>query len=201
MPLLIILDKKSEIKRCLLMKLEKLIKLITAALFTAIICVATYIVQIPMPATGGYVNLGDCFVLTAGIFLGLGYGALAAGLGSALADVIAGYMQYAPATFVIKAFMAVVVYFGYRALKKALNGKLLAVAKLLAAVAAEAIMVIGYFGYEAVILKYGIGAAASIPGNIIQGAVGAVAAIALVTALEAASKKSKTLSSFFKEGK
>ena len=54
------------------MKSNKLIKLITAALFMALICVATYIVRIPMPATGGYINLGDCFVLTAGIFLGLG---------------------------------------------------------------------------------------------------------------------------------
>lgn len=182
------------------MKFEKLTKLITAALFTAIICVATYIVQIPMPATGGYVNLGDCFVLTAGIFLGLGYGALAAGLGSALADMIAGYMQYAPATFVIKALMAIAVYLIYKALKNAFGGRLPAVAKLIASVAAEAIMVLGYFGYEGVILQYGMGAAASIPGNIIQGAVGAIAAIALVTALESAAKKSKTLSTFFKEG-
>ena len=72
------------------MKLEKMKKLISAALFSAIICVATYIVQIPMPATGGYVNLGDCFVLTAGMMLGAGYGALAAGLGSALEDMLAG---------------------------------------------------------------------------------------------------------------
>ena len=182
------------------MKFEKLIKLITAALFTAIVCVATYIVQIPMPATGGYVNLSDCFVLTAGIFLGLGYGALAAGLGSALADMIAGYMQYAPATFVIKALMAIVVCLIYRALKKAFNGKYNIAAKLIASIAAEAVMVLGYFGYESVILGYGLGAAGSIPGNIIQGAVGAVAAIALVTALEKASTKSKTLSTFFKEG-
>lgn len=180
------------------MKFEKLLKLITAALFTAIICVATYVVQIPMPATGGYVNLGDCFVLTAGIFLGAGYGALAAGLGSALADMIAGYMQYAPATFVIKALMAVVVCLIYKALKKTFTGGLSAVAKLIAAVAAEAVMVLGYFGYEAVILQYGLGAAASIPGNILQGAVGAAAAIALVTALESAAKKSKTLSAFLK---
>lgn len=180
------------------MKFEKLLKLITAAIFTAIICVATYIVQIPMPATGGYVNLGDCFVLTAGIFLGMGYGTLAAGLGSALADIIAGYMQYAPATFVIKALMAIAVYLIYNSLKKAFGQKLSVVAKLIAAVAAEAVMVLGYFGYEAVILKYGLAAAASIPGNIIQGAVGAVAAIALATALESAARKSKTLATFLK---
>ncbi len=182
------------------MKLEKMKKIVSAALFSAIICVATYIVQIPMPATGGYVNLGDCFVLTAGIMLGAGYGALAAGLGSALADMLAGYMQYAPATFVIKALMAASAYFICGALKKAFGGKYNIVSKIIAVVAAEAIMIIGYFGYEAVILGYGAAAAGSIVGNAMQGTVGAVAAIALVTALEKASSKSKTLSSFFKVG-
>ena len=180
------------------MKNQKLIKLISAALFAAIICVATYIVQIPMPATGGYVNLGDCFVLTAGIILGPVYGALAAGLGSALADMIAGYMQYAPATFVIKALMAVVVYLVYKALKKAFTGKAIAVAKIVSAIAAESVMVLGYFGYEASVLGYGLSATASIPGNAIQGAVGAVAALALVTALETAANKSKTLANIIK---
>ena len=168
------------------MKSNKLIKLITAALFMALICVATYIVQIPMPATGGYINLGDCFVLTAGIFLGLGYGALAAGLGSALADMIAGYMQYAPATFVIKALMAIVVCLIYKALKKAFSSKLSVVAKLIAAVAAEAVMVLGYFGYASLLLGKGLAAAASIPGNIFQGAVGLVVGVLLVTVLERA---------------
>ncbi|MBQ7837168.1 MAG: ECF transporter S component [Clostridia bacterium] len=182
------------------MKLEKMKTLVSAALFSAIICVATYIVQIPMPATGGYVNLGDCFVLTAGMMLGAGYGALAAGLGSALADMLAGYMQYAPATFVIKALMAIAAFYIFGALKKAFDGKYNIVSKIVAAVSAEAIMVMGYFGYEAVILGYGVAAAGSILGNTIQGAVGAAAAIALVTALEKASSKSKTLSSFFKAG-
>ncbi len=182
------------------MKLQKLQKLISAALFTAIICVATYVVQIPMPATGGYVNLGDCFVLTAGLFLGAGYGAIAAGLGSALADIIAGYAQYAPATFIIKALMAVIVFFVYKAFKKSLSGRFSAVAKLIGGICAEAVMVLGYFGYEAVILKYGIGAAGSILGNVMQGIVGIAAAVALSTAFEKVAGKSKTLSSLFMKG-
>ncbi len=176
------------------MKLNKLIKFITAALFVAIVCVATYVVQIPMPATGGYVNLGDCFVLTAGIILGPVYGAVAAGLGSALTDLLAGYPQYAPATFIIKALMAACFYF----VVKVLSGKHSFAAKIIGGVASEAIMVIGYFGYEAVILKYGIGAAGSILGNVIQGVVGIAAAAALCTAIDAAAKRSKTLSSIMK---
>lgn len=50
-----------------------------AALFAAIICVATIVVQIPTPATNGFFNLGDCFVIIAGQLLGVGFGALAAG--------------------------------------------------------------------------------------------------------------------------
>ena len=52
------------------MKMEKVRKIIITALMMAIICVATFVVQIPIPATGGFVNLGDCFVLIAGYLLG-----------------------------------------------------------------------------------------------------------------------------------
>ena len=176
------------------MKLNKLIKLIIAALFTAIVCVATYIVQIPMPATGGFVNLGDCFVLTAGFVLGPVYGGIAAGLGSMLTDILAGYPQYAPATFVIKALMAVVFYY----ITKASRGKLDFPFRIIGGIVSEAIMVLGYFGYEAVILKYGIGAAGSILGNVGQGAIGLIAAAVLCTAVQSAIKRSKTLSEILK---
>lgn len=173
------------------MKFKKVQKIVTAALFTAIICVATVAVQIPSPLTG-YFNLGDCFVLVAAWFLGMGYGTLAAGLGSALADIILGYTMYAPATFIIKALMAVAAYLIYKALKnKPFIGK------AVSAFAAEAIMVLGYFAYEAVILKYGIGAAAAIPTNLMQGLVAVFAATALAGAME----KSKSLNSVLKGSK
>lgn len=182
------------------MRLQRIKNLVSAALFAAIICVATYIVQIPMPATGGFVNLGDCFVLTAGIMLGAGYGAIAAGLGSALADMLAGYMQYAPATFVIKALMAVAAVYIYKSLSSVFSNKLSILSKAISSVIAETIMVLGYFAYEALILGYGIAAAGSILGNVTQGAVGAIAAVALVTALQKSASKSKTISTFFKAG-
>ena len=174
------------------MKNRKLNKLVISALFCAIICAATFVVQIPSPATGGYVNLGDCFVLTAGIFLG-GGGVLAAGLGSALADLLAGYAQYAPVTFVIKALMALVAFAIYKALSK--KSKIGGI--ILGGISAEALMVLGYFAYEAVILKYGMAAAGSIVPNVIQGVVGIAAATAVCTALDKARKHSKTLNSFF----
>ena len=82
-------------------------KIVLAALIAALACVATMIVKIPSPMKG-YVNLGDCIVLTAGWILSPWYAFLAAGLGSALADLFSGYVIYAPATFVIKGVMALV---------------------------------------------------------------------------------------------
>ena len=79
-----------------------------AALMAAMACVATMVIKIPIPATGGYINLGDCIVLLSGIILGPVYGGIAAGLGSALADLLGGYVAFAPATFIIKGLMAVV---------------------------------------------------------------------------------------------
>ena len=82
-------------------------KIVTAALFASLVCVATMIVKIPSPMKG-YLNLGDCVVLLCGWLLSPLYGFLAAGLGSALADLFSGYIIYAPATFIIKGGMALI---------------------------------------------------------------------------------------------
>ncbi len=156
------------------MKKNKLFNLVLAAVFAALIYVATFVVQIPIPATGGYINLGDAFVLAGAIILGPVYGAAAAGIGSALADLLSGYAVYAPATFIIKAGMAVCVALLFKALRDKTK-----LALPLAAVVGELIMVGGYFVYESVILGYGLGAAAAIPANLIQGAAGAVVGVLL----------------------
>ena len=82
-------------------------KLVYTALFAAVIFVATYIIKVPTP-TNGYVNIGDAAVILGAFVLGPLFGAIAAGIGSCLTDVVAGYMAYAPATFIIKFIMAAV---------------------------------------------------------------------------------------------
>ena len=84
-------------------------KIVFAAMFAALACVATMLVKIPSPLKG-YINLGDCMVLAAGFLLSPLYGFLAAGLGSALADLFAGYATYAVATFLIKGLMALIAF-------------------------------------------------------------------------------------------
>ena len=72
-----------------------------AALLAALTAVATMIIRIPTP-TQGYIHLGDGMVLICGILLGPGLGALAAGIGSMMADLIGGYMAWVPGTFAIR---------------------------------------------------------------------------------------------------
>ena len=62
-------------------------------MLAALICVATMVIKIPSPLNG-YINLGDCIVLLSGWLLSPVYGFMAAGLGSALADLFAGYVTY-----------------------------------------------------------------------------------------------------------
>ena len=152
---------------------KKVRKLIYSAMLAALVTAATMVVKIPSP-TNGYVNLGDCFVLLAGWLLGPWYGGAAAGIGSMLTDLLSGYAYYAPASFVIKGLDAIVAALLYRSLKQSRGGL------LLSGIVGELIMAAGYFGYSALLLGKGLGAALSIPGNLVQGAVGIIAAIMLL---------------------
>jgi len=162
------------------MKQVQIRRLVLAALFTALTCVATMVIQIPSPMSG-YVNPGDALVLLSAWVLGPFVGAAAGGIGSMLADILTGYAFYAPGTLVIKAAMGLAAGAVVRAMKgKRLSGR------LLGGLLAEIIMVAGYFLYAALILQNGIGALASVPGNAVQGLVGLVAALALAAVLEKA---------------
>jgi len=152
-------------------------KLVETALFTALCCILTMVIQIPTP-TNGYVNLGDCGVLLSAWILGPAYGAVAAALGSAMADIFSGYAHYAPATFLIKGSMAVAA--GMIAHASHAKGKKSALLfRWVGALFAEVVMVLGYFLYAALLLGNGFGAIASIPGNFIQGVFSIAAAMAL----------------------
>ena len=160
------------------MKNEKLIRLVTAAALAALTCVATMVVSVPIPATKGYFNLGDSIVLLCGVFLGPVYGAIAAGLGSALSDIILGYAVYAPGTFVIKGLTALVVALLFHLLRKKTK-----LAAPVAAIPAELWMTAGYFLYESTVLGYGMAALGSVTANLVQAAAGAVVFTVLFHAL------------------
>ena len=117
-------------------------KIVTAALMAALACIATMIIKIPSPLKG-YINLGDCIVLASGWMFPPGYGFLAAGLGSALADVLSGYVTYAPATFVIKGLMALIAFFIFKLLHSKIGNL---PSRIISGTVAEVTMILGYFG-------------------------------------------------------
>lgn len=145
-------------------------KLILAALFAALSCVATMSIRIPTPGTGGYIHPGDAIVILSGVILGPVWGFLAGGIGSALSDLIGGYFIYVPITFMIKGLVALAAGLLYQKVGK--NQKSRYIAVILGGVADILLVAGGYFVCEFFI--YGAGAAASIPANIIQGVGGLV---------------------------
>ena len=154
-------------------------KIAVAALLAALTCVATMVIKIPSPMKG-YLNLGDCVVLTAGWMLSPVYGFLAAGLGSALADLFSGYVVYAPATFLIKGLMALVARFVY----KALCGKIYSsISRLISGVLAEIIMVLGYYIFEGFMYGF-LPSLVNIPANAVQGIAGLVLGFVLIKIFE-----------------
>ncbi len=145
---------------------RKLRSIVMASAFAALTCVATMIIKVPTIGTNGYVNIGDSLVLLSAWLLGNPYGALAACIGSALADLLSGYASYVPGTAVIKFFMAFAASFIFRIIKEHRLPKI--PGYVISAVAAEIIMVAGYFAYEAAFLGYGIAASASVVSNVTQ---------------------------------
>ena len=154
-------------------------RIVITALMAAMVCVATMIIKIPSPMKG-YLNIGDCIVLLCGWLLSPGYGFVAAGLGSALADMFSGYITYAPATFLIKGSMALIAFACFKLMNKRL-GRL--PSQIIGAVLAEIVMVFGYFVFESFMYGF-VPSAVNIPANAVQGAAGLILGIILVKVFE-----------------
>lgn len=154
-------------------------KIVIASMLAALVCVATMIIKIPSPLKG-YLNLGDCVVLLSGWLLPPVYGFLAAGIGSALADVFSGYAMYAPATFVIKGLMAVAAYYCFLLLNKKIRSLS---SRVVSGAAAEVIMILGYFVFEGFL--YGFAPSLiNIPANGVQGIAGLIIGVILIKIFE-----------------
>lgn len=83
--------------------------LVYTALMAAFVFLTTYMIQIPIPFTNGYIHMGDMSIFIAGILLGPLYGGAAAGIGSAMADFLGGYGQWIIPTLIIKTIMGMLI--------------------------------------------------------------------------------------------
>lgn len=147
-------------------------KLTTTAVMIALVYIVTMLLVIPIPTIkGAYFNLGDVVIYCAAYILGGPYAAIAAALGSGLADLTLGSTVYIPATIVIKACMALIVGAFTKkssALKYYVWG----------CVVGALVMAFGYFAYETFLVGIG-GAVVTLVPNLIQAGCGAGLSIIL----------------------
>jgi len=157
-------------------------QLVRVALFTALVAAATRVIQIPMPATEGYVNVGDAVIIAGSLILGPAAGGLAGGIGSALADLLGGYTHWAPFTLVIKGLEGLLI----GALARWLRLDLRRLAGYAAAAAVSLVgvawMVFGYFLVEWQLFSLAP-ALASLLGNVAQAGVSLLCGVPLARAL------------------
>jgi uncharacterized membrane protein len=156
-------------------------ELTLTALFIALVAVATMAINIPMVATQGYINVGDTLIFVAALLGGPKVGLLAGGIGSAMADLLLGYGQWAPWTLVVKGVEGLIVgLLAYSVFKqtKAVNFRV-----IIAMVIAAIWMVVGYYIAGGFIKGFEV-ALTGIPGDLTQGLGSVVLAIPLLLALK-----------------
>jgi uncharacterized membrane protein len=144
--------------------------LVLNGLMIALVCVSTMVIQIPIPGTSGYVNVGDSIIFISSVVLGPIPGMIAGGIGSAFADVLSGYTHWAPFTLIIKGFEGLIVGLIYRSLKT--KGSM-AIAMIVGIV----VMVGGYLIGGFILKGSWIIALGSIPANSVQGVISMVIAL------------------------
>jgi uncharacterized membrane protein len=155
-------------------------KVAVAAIFAALVAVATLTFVIPIPATSGYFNLGETLIYVAALLFGPLVGTIA-GAGASIADMLVA-PQFAPGTFTIKIIEGFLV--GY--LTKKLNQKIKSttLCASIAIIIGGFEMVLGYFLYETIALGYPATLALlEVPFNIVQMLVGLIIAIPVMHAV------------------
>jgi len=176
---------KTKITRQGMTKDNAAMQLILTGLMMAMIVVATMLIVIPIPFANGYIHFGDAMIFLSVLILGWKRGAVAAGVGSALADLLVGYAVWAPWTLVIKGAMgAVMGLFIMKAMRK--PGKSIfgvPVYQLIGMILAGIFMAAGYFVAGGVIYGNFIVSAMGIPWNIAQFCVGLMIASLVAAAL------------------
>lgn len=166
---------------------NKVTTIVMTGLMMCLIMIATMFIKLPIPFTQGYVHLGDSMIFLSILVLGKKNGSIAAGVGSALGDVIGGYAFWAPWTLVIKFLMAFImgafVEYMEKKGKNNIGNSGISVMEMIGMLIAGIEMTAGY--YIASIVMYGnlLVPIPSVPWNIGQFVVGMVIASLIASAL------------------
>lgn len=154
---------------------ERVFNMVLMGLMTCLVIVATMFIKIPIPMTSGYVHLGDSMIFLSVLILGKKNGSFAAGVGSALGDILGGYAIWAPWTLIIKFIMAWIL--GCFAERFGKTGEVVGM------VLAGAWMTAGYYVASSMMYGSWIVTLADIPWNLGQFVVGMILACGLSVAL------------------
>lgn len=150
--------------------MERIVKVALCGIMAALVCVTTLLIQVPVPPTRGYINVGDAMIMVAALSFGPIVGGFAGGVGSALADILGGWVHWAPFTLIIKGVEGVIAGFIARRGGSGIH------TLLIAWIIGCGEMVLGYFTVESIL--YGVGPAlVEVPGNTFQMIVGGVVGI------------------------
>jgi len=142
---------------------------------TALTAVSTMLIQIPIPLVG-YFNLGDVMIFVSALTFGPIVGGFAGGIGSAIADMILGYPQFAIPTLIIKGLEGLIA--------GSITNTKQVYLDVLGVIVAGVEMIVGYFIVEWLFLGYGyLNALAEVPANIGQIAIGGIIGIPIAILL------------------
>ncbi|HLW22134.1 MAG TPA: ECF transporter S component [Sphaerochaetaceae bacterium] len=152
------------------------------AVLTAVVVVFTLIVRVPTPIKG-YISLCDVVITFAAFLFGPWVAAIAGGLGTGIADLIGGYAQWAPLSFVIHGVQGMLIALIARVgVKQGVPGDAKLPAMIAGGVVGMIVMTGGYYLAGGVL--YGFEAAlVEIPLNLMQSGVGLVLGIAVAKAV------------------
>ncbi|MFW5715087.1 MAG: ECF transporter S component [bacterium] len=156
-------------------------RIATLAILIAVTALFTYVVRIPVAPTRGYINFGDVAIFFTAILFGPITAFITGGVGTALADLLAGYAQWAPFSFLAHGLQGLGIGLIIKAARKMrthsdaeqdeLPQKPGFVSLLIAFVVGTLIMGGIYFLTGGIMVGFAA-AAAEIPGNILQNIVG-----------------------------
>ena len=148
-----------------------------SAVMAALVCVTTMLIQVPIPATEGFFNVGDAMIMVAALTFGPMVGAIAGGIGSSLADLLGGWYVYVIPTLIIKGVEGLLAGWVMSGTDKLSFQRL-----MFAWIVGGLEMVGGYFLFQ--VYLYGFSAAfVEVPFNFVQMAVGGIVGIPISLAL------------------
>lgn len=131
------------------------------AISIALVAAVVYSVKIPIPATGGYTHPGAVAEVFIAVSFGPFVGAVAAGVGAALSDLLSGYATFSPLTLIAHGSLGLLVgWLGWRR-----SWRMKALGWILGGLSLVAFY---YVGEATVYSMGGAAAAAEVPFNLVQ---------------------------------